>query len=135
MLSYKVTKLQYFKKLQKGQVTKLQSYKSDSKMIKNIDYNTCYYSPGTDKHSCCTHLHYCIFNKNRINLENQINNLSNDLHTHIQSWTALKTGKNYTNADYKETKEAIKLLNNDLNRLREFEKKIKNKEVTGYGYQ
>lgn len=102
---------------------------------KIIDYNTCYYSPGHDKHSCCTHQHYCIFNPNRIELENQINDLSNDLHSHIQSLNALKTGRNYTNANYRETKEAIKLLNEDLGNLREFEKKIKNKEVKGYGYQ
>ena len=104
-------------------------------MKKIIDYNTCYYSPGSDKHSCCTHPHYCIFNQNRIELETQINNLSKELHSHIQSWNALKTGREYTNANYRETKEAIKLLNEDLNMLREFEKKIKNKEVKGYGYQ
>lgn len=100
---------------------------------KIIDYNTCYYSPGNDKHSCCTHQHYCIFNKNRIMLETEINNLSKELHSHIQSLNALKNGKHYTNANYRETKEAIKLLNEDLNRLRKFEKRIKNKEVKNYG--
>ena len=104
-------------------------------MLKIIDYNTCYYSSGTDKHSCCTHQHYCIFNQHRIMLEKQINDLSTELHSHIQSLNALKTGRYYTNADYRETKEAIKLLNEDLGNLREFEKKIKNKEVKGYGYQ
>lgn len=103
---------------------------------KIIDYNTCYYSPGdNDKHSCCTHPHYCIFNNNRINLESQIHSLEKELHSHIQSYTALKTGRNYTNADYRQTKEAIKLLNEDLNNLRGFKEKIKNKEVKGYGYQ
>lgn len=102
-------------------------------LSKTINYNTCYYSPGT-RHSCCTHSYYCIFNNNRINLENQINTLSNELHMHINNLNALKNGKTYTNANYGETKESIKLLNDDLNRLREFEKRIKNKEVKGYGY-
>lgn len=102
---------------------------------KVIDYNTCYYSPGHDKHSGCTHQHYCIFNLNRIELEKQINDLSNDLHSHIQALHALKTGRNYTNANYRETKEAIKLLNEDLGNLRDFEKKIKNKGVKGYGIE
>ena len=102
---------------------------------KIIDYNTCYYSPGQhDHHSCCTHQHYCIFNENRITLEKQINNLSNELHYHTKALNALKTGRNYTNANYKVTKERIKLLNEDLGNLRNFEKKIKNKEVKGYGY-
>ena len=68
-------------------------------------------------------------------LEKQINDLSTELHSHIQSLNALKTGRNYTTADYRETKESIKLLNEDLSNLREFEKRIKNKEVNGYGYQ
>lgn len=101
---------------------------------KIIDYNTCYYSQGQDKHSCCTHQHYCIFNKHRITLEKQINNLSNELHSHTRALNALKTGRTYTNEDYKKTKEAITLLNEDLENLRKFEKKIKNKEVKGYGY-
>ena len=44
-----------------------------------IELNTCYYSPGTDKHTCCTHTHYCIFNKNRVKLETQITQLKNTL--------------------------------------------------------
>jgi hypothetical protein len=43
------------------------------------DLNTCYYSPGTDKHSCCTHTHYCIFNNNRTELETQITSIENTL--------------------------------------------------------
>ena len=41
--------------------------------------NTCYYSPGTDKHTCCTHQHYCIFNPNRTELERQITSLENEI--------------------------------------------------------
>lgn len=44
-----------------------------------VDLNTCYYSPGTDKHNTCTHTHYCIFNKNRTKLETQITQLENKI--------------------------------------------------------
>ena len=44
--------------------------------------NTCYYSPGTDKHTSCTHTHYCIFNKNRTQLETQITTLENEIQTY-----------------------------------------------------
>ena len=43
------------------------------------DLNTCYYSPGTDKHSTCTHTQYCIFNENRTILETEITKLENKL--------------------------------------------------------
>jgi hypothetical protein len=43
------------------------------------DLNTCFYSPGTDKHECCTHTQYCIFNQNRTELETQITQLENQI--------------------------------------------------------
>ena len=43
------------------------------------DINTCFYSPGTDKHECCTHTQYCIFNNNRTELETQITQLENQI--------------------------------------------------------
>ena len=43
------------------------------------ELNTCYYSPGTDKHEQCTHTHYCIFNNNRTELEKQITTIQNTL--------------------------------------------------------
>ena len=43
------------------------------------DLNTCFYSPGTDKHQYCTHTHYCIFNQNRVELETQMTQLKNTI--------------------------------------------------------
>lgn len=45
--------------------------------MKNL--NTCYYSPGTDQHQYCTHTQYCIFNKNRTQLETDITKLQNNI--------------------------------------------------------
>ena len=48
----------------------------DKKMM-----NKCSYTPGTkDPHKQCTHKHYCIFNTNRKELENNISQLQNELH-------------------------------------------------------
>ena len=52
--------------------------------MKNL--NTCYYSPGTNQHSQCTHTHYCIFNKNRTELETQMTTLEK----HIQQFKKIK---------------------------------------------
>ena len=41
--------------------------------------NDCYYSPGNDKHECCTHPHYCIFNEKRTQLEKDIHELETKL--------------------------------------------------------
>ena len=102
--------------------------------MKIIDYNTCYYSPGTKQHATCTHPHYCIFNKHRVSLEKQIHQLSQELQKHIQNLKSIKHGRNYTQANYNETKEAITILNNDLMRLRTFEKNIKKYGGKGYGH-
>ena len=94
----------------------------------------CYYSPGTDKHSSCTHPHYCIFNKNRINLENNIHELENELHQRIHDLKFIKNEGTNNCADYEATKKRIKILNADLEHLRKHRKKIINKEVNGYGF-
>ena len=97
--------------------------------------NTCYYSPGTDKHSCCTHTHYCIFNNNRIRLENDIHKLETELHQRITDLKFIKNEGTNNCADYEATKERITILNNDLNILRKNRMKIiENKEVKGYGF-
>ena len=97
--------------------------------------NTCYYSPGTDKHSCCTHPHYCIFNKNRINLETNITQLENELHQRIHDLKFIKNEGTNNSADYEATKERIKILNTDLEHLRNHRNKIiENKESIGYGF-
>lgn len=100
------------------------------------DLNTCYYSPGTDKHSTCTHPHYCIFNTNRINLETDITKLETELHQRITDLKFIKNEGTNNCADYEATKERITVLNTDLEHLRNFRNKIiENKEVKGYGYK
>ena len=99
------------------------------------DLNTCYWSPGTDKHSCCTHQHYCIFNNNRIKLETDILKLENELHQRIYDLKFIKNEGTNNCVDYEATKNRITLLNNDLENLRKFRNEIiKNKEVRGYGF-
>ena len=98
------------------------------------DLNTCYWSPGTDKHSCCTHQHYCIFNNNRIQLETDILKLENELHQRIYDLKFIKNEGTNNCADYEATKDRITLLNRDLENLRKSRKNIiENTEVKGYG--
>jgi len=99
------------------------------------DLNTCYYSPGTDKHSCCTHPHYCIFNTNRIMLENTIHDLETELHQRITDLKFIKNEGTKNCADYQATTERITILNKDLENLRKSRNNIiENKEVKRYGY-
>ena len=121
--NYKITKLQ--------KNTELQNYKIT--MMSKI--NTCYYSPGEDKHAACTHPHYCIFNQNRINLETDILKLENELHQRIHDLKFIKNEGTNNCADYEATTNRIKILNKDLENLREFRNKIIEKEVKGYGFQ
>ena len=97
--------------------------------------NTCYWSPGEDAHNCCTHQHYCIFNKNRIRLETDINQLENELHQRIHDLKFIKNEATNNCADYEATKNRIKILNTDLEHLRNHRNKIiENKEAKGYGF-
>ena len=97
--------------------------------------NTCFYSSGDDKHECCTHPHYCIFNQNRINLETDITKLENELHQRIYDLKFIKNEGTNNSADYEVTKERIRILNTDLEHLRKHRNKIiENKEVKGYGF-
>ena len=100
------------------------------------DLNTCYYSPGTnDKHSCCTHPHYCIFNSNRIRLEHDIHKLETELHQRIKDLKFIKNEGTSNCADYNITRERITILNTDLENLRKSRNKIiENTEVKGYGF-
>ena len=102
-------------------------------MMSNEEYNTCYYNTG-DKHSCCTHPHYCIFNHNRIRLDNDIHQLETELHQRIKDLEFIKREGTHNAADYNQTKARIKYLNIDLERLREHRKNIIEREVKAYGY-
>ena len=99
-----------------------------------IDYNECNYSPGDDKHSCCTHPNYCIFNPKRIQLEKSIHSIKKELDYRNGCLYFIKSEGSFNSADYEQTKKRIKILNNDLNRLRKFKDKIIEKEVKEYGF-
>lgn len=96
--------------------------------------NTCYYSPGTDQHSTCTHPHYCIFNPNRIDLEKNITKLENELHQRINELNFIKKEGTNNSADYEVTKNRIRYLNADLERLRKHRENIIKMEVKEYGF-
>lgn len=98
------------------------------------DLNTCYYSPGADKHSCCTHPHYCIFNPNRIRLDNNIHEIETELHQRINDLKFIKKEGTPNCADYEITKARIKYLNADLEHLRKHKQKIIKNKVKAYGY-
>ena len=99
------------------------------------DLNTCYWSPGDDKHATCTHQHFCIFNPNRIRLDNDIHKLETELHQRITDLKFIKNEGTNNCADYESTKARITLLNRDLEILRKNRKKIiENKEVRAYGF-
>lgn len=99
-------------------------------------HNTCQYSPGQDKHILCSHQHYCIFNKNRIRLDTDINKLESELHEKITNLKFIKNEGTVNCADYEATKNRIRILNMDLENLRNFRNKIiENKEVKGYGFR
>ena len=99
------------------------------------DLNTCYWSPGTDKHTCCTHPHYCIFNPNRIRLDNDIHQLETELHRRITDLKFIKNEGTPNSADYETTKARISLLNRDLEILRKNRNKIiENKKRRAYGF-
>lgn len=96
--------------------------------------NTCYYSPG-EKHECCTHQHYCIFNNKRIALEKQITKLLNKRECLKNQLRNLLTNEYYTSANYNTTKKELKIIENDLRQLRLFQKRIFDKEIDGYGFR
>lgn len=99
------------------------------------DLNTCYWSPGTDKHSCCTHPHFCIFNQNRIRLDNDIHRLETELHQRITDLKFIKNEGTDNCADYEATKERITILNNDLSNLRKSRRNIIERRLKGYGFR
>ena len=98
------------------------------------DLNTCYWSPGDDKHATCTHPYYCIFNPNRIRLDNDIRRLETELHQRITDLKFIKNEGTQNSADYNQTRNRIKYLNIDLEKMRKFRDNIIEKEVKAYGH-
>lgn len=99
------------------------------------DINTCYYSPGADKHESCTHPEYCIFNPNRIRLDNNIHDLETELHQRIIDLHFINNEATNNSADYLQTKARIKYLNADLQHLRKHKNKIIQNKVKAYGHK
>jgi len=102
--------------------------------LKTSELNTCYYSPGNDKHSCCTHPRYCIFNPNRIRLDNNIHELETELQQRINDLNFIKNEGTRNSTDYNTTRNRIKYLNKDLKKLKDFRINIIKKEMKAYGY-
>ena len=98
-----------------------------------IDYNECNYSTG-NKHSCCKHPNYCIFNNKRIQLEKSIHSLEKELHNRNKSLDFIKKEGTNNTLDYETNKKRIKILNEELNNLRKFKDKIIENEVKKYGF-
>lgn len=94
---------------------------------------SCNYSDG-GKHSCCSHSHYCIFNKKRWALEKKITELSNQ-------YSELKKLKNsyilgyQCNLDYDVLINQMNIVKESISKLSEFKTKILEKKVSGYGFE
>ena len=82
--------------------------------------NICYYSKGT-KHELCPHQNWCIFNPERIKLEETINKLTKLLETAEKQYNQqLINGEELIF-----TEEDLIAIKNDLKNLKEYEKKVK----------
>lgn len=97
--------------------------------------NNCYYSPGDDGHSCCTHQHYCIFNKKRWNLEKKITELTNELNKLKRLKNSYILGHYVGDVKYEDIIKKLDIVNSDISRLVKFKNRVLNKEVDGYGYE
>lgn len=82
--------------------------------------NICYYSKGT-KHELCSHQNWCIFNPERIKLEETIITISKLLKKAEKQYN-----KQLINGDELIfTEEDLESIKNDLKNLKEYEKKVK----------
>ena len=82
-----------------------------------IDYNYCCYSDG-NKHDCCNHQHYCVFNPNRGKLEKKLMSLIKQLNKFQKELHSIHKGDCYTETNYNELKDKIRLLKTDIKHLR-----------------
>lgn len=84
--------------------------------------NICYYSKGT-KHELCPHRNWCIFNPERIKLEETINKLTKLLETAEKQYNQqLINGEELIF-----TEEDLIAIKNDLKNIKEYEKKVNKK--------
>ena len=87
-------------------------------MTKN-DLNNCYYSPN-EGHTLCTHRDWCIFKKERIQLEQQIHDLRCKLENLTRQYYSQLT--EYGGEEMIEEKE-LRTIKEDLERLEEYYEK------------
>ena len=95
--------------------------------------NGCNYSEG-GKHSCCTHSHYCIFNKKRWILETKLTGLLKEYHRLDTLRISYILG-HYVDVEYDEIIRKMNVVEDDIKRLNTFKKNILNKRIDGYGYE
>ena len=95
--------------------------------------NTCYYSRGS-QHKCCTHQHYCIFNKNRVKLEKQIGEAWRKYYDLKKLHDSYLKGYYTEDIDYRFLLKKIDLVKSNISRLVLIEKKIIDGDVNGYGF-
>ena len=95
--------------------------------------NKCYYSEGS-KHSCCTHPHYCIFNKKRWILEKKLTELFKE----YKKWDTLRIGYvlgNYVPMEYDEIIRKMNVIEEDIKQLNRFKQKVLAERIDGYGHE
>lgn len=98
-----------------------------------MSLNKCFYSDG-GKHECCTHPHYCIFNRKRDALERKLTEL-------LKEYKQLNTLRvsyilgYYVNVEYDEIIRKMSIVEDDIKQLNKFKKNILEKRIDGYGYE
>ena len=98
-----------------------------------MSLNKCYYSEGS-RHSCCTHQHYCIFNKKRWVLETKITSLTKEHDELNRLKNSYVVGNYVGNIEYKDIINRLEVIKEDINNLIQFKKRILGMRVEGYGY-
>lgn len=64
-----------------------------------------------------------------------MNRVRNELNHYKRQLINLKTGEYYSSYDLENVKHMVDVLDEDYNQLSLFEKRVKNKEVKGYGME
>ncbi len=120
---------------------------NENKLVKvTPESNICRYDDGCE-HELCKHPHYCIFNKNRVDLETDITNLENEI-SNLKKMDNLLLNSEViyhdefkdfiNNGDFTGLKNKIKDLINiktgELNDLVRFKNRVLDGNVKGYGF-
>jgi len=95
--------------------------------------NTCNYSDG-NKHECCTHPTYCIFNENRDRLERQITKLQREYYDLKRLHDNYFKGCYCGDLDFNFLLRKLDLVKHNISRMVKFRKMILDGDVNGYGF-